>query len=327
MRIVTPYRAISLAATGMAATLALTGCGGGDTDSSGTGKGLEKTTMNVSALPLDNVAPLFVAQQRGLFKKEGLTVNIKPLDKSILAVPSMLKGETDAVVGANDVSMFQADAKGVGPIMLLDEEITTLPKESGILALPNSNIKTAKDLAGKKIAVNILNSVQQMLATAALKSTDVNPNDVKWTSVDFPDMGAALQRHQVDAVYALEPWVTNIEQKLGAQIILDTDTGPVKSFPRAGVFAAKSFTDKYPNTARAFQRAYQKASAICQDDRKAVEAVLPKAANIDAKTASTITLPTFTTTNKVERVQRVADLMLQQGMIKKKLDVAPLVFK
>lgn len=312
---------------GLAAVLALAGCGGGTDKSAQSGNGLEKTTMTVSALPLDNVAPLWVAQQRGLFKAEGLTVKIKPLNKSILAVPSMLNGTTDAVAGANDVSMFQADAKGVGPIMLLNEEITTLPNESGILVLPGSKIKSPKDLAGKKIAVNILKSVQQMLATAALKSEDIDPGGVKWTSVDFPEMGPALQRHQVDAVYALEPWVTNIERQLGAHMILDTDTGPVKSFPRAGVFAAKSFVDKYPNTAHAFQRAYQKASAICQSDRKAVEAVLPKAANIDAKTAATITLPTFTTTNKQERVQRVADLMFQQGMIKKRLDVGSLIVK
>src|SRR6266540_596181 len=75
------------------------------------------------------------------------------------------------------------------------------PGFSGVFVMPNSPIKTPADLAGKKIAVNTLNNVGGLVISAVLQSQGVDPKSIKFVEVGFPDMGATLQRGDVDAVW------------------------------------------------------------------------------------------------------------------------------
>ena len=89
---------ISLAAVTAAvlSTTLLSACGGGDSGDSGkSANGLEKTKINVAGLAVVDDAALYIARDKGLFKAEGLNVNVTTLTQSTQAIPGLLRGSID----------------------------------------------------------------------------------------------------------------------------------------------------------------------------------------------------------------------------------------
>jgi NitT/TauT family transport system substrate-binding protein len=106
----------------------------------------------------------------------------------------------DIITGANYVSFFRAQAKGIISLKILADDEDCLPGTHVVLALPHSGITTPAGLAGKTIAVNLLNDVQTMMTDETLKAGAVNTLP-HYVAIPFADMPAALARHQVQAIY------------------------------------------------------------------------------------------------------------------------------
>lgn len=144
--------------------------------------------------------------------------------------------------------------------------------------------------------------------------------------VPFPDMSAALQRGQVGAISAVEPFVTANKARLHARKVVDSCTGPTRNFPLSGVFTTNDFVKANPKTVAAFQRAYRKAQGMAADDAVVAKA-LPGYTKIDAKTAKAIAIGRFPTGLDQGALQRVADLMHSSSLLTSPLDVGPLLVK
>ncbi len=302
----------------------IAGCGGSKSTSSGSG--LEKKTITVASLPLVDGAGLHVAVQQKYFEAEGLKVNVKPVAQSIQALPALKTGAVDVIAGANYVTFLQANEAGTLKLRILADGASEAPRFMELLTMPDSSIKKPKDLEGKTIAVNILNNIQSLTFNEVLKANNVDPTKVKYRVIPFPQMGAALQKHQVDTVHVGEPFCTLLQQKLGARLVLDAGGAPVTELPISGYVSTQQFVEKYPKTAAAFQRAVEKAQQAAASDRKKVEEVLPGYAHVDAQTASLLALPGYPTSLNPTRLQRLPDLMLQDGLLKNKLDIKSLIF-
>ncbi|GLZ04673.1 sulfonate ABC transporter substrate-binding protein [Actinomadura sp. NBRC 104412] len=305
-------------------TSMVTACG--DSESSGAGD-LEKDTVTVAALPLVDSAAIYIAQKQKLFEAEGLKVQIKPIAQSIAALPALAKGEVDFISGANYVSFLAAQEKGTLKLSIVAEAATLTPNMVNVVVNPDSPIKTMKDLEGKTIAVNILNNIQSLTLDAIFKANNIDPKKIKYVTVPFPQMGAALQKKQVDSASIVEPFLSDVQKKAGARVVVNGGAEPVTNMPLSGYVSTQDFTSKNPKTTAAFQRAIIKAQQIAASDRKRVEEVLPGYARIDPQVASVITLPGYPTSLNATRIQRVIDLMTAAGQLKQKPDVKSLLFQ
>lgn len=312
--------------TSILLTAALIAAGCGSSGSSGGNNGLEKKTITVASLPLVDGAALYVALKHKFFDQEGLHVQVKPVAQSIQALPALQKGQVDVIAGANYVTFLQANEKGLLKLRIIADGAANASRFTEVLVMPNSPIKQAKDLEGKTLAVNILNNIQSLTTNQVLKANNVDPTKVKYRAVPFPQMGAALQKGQIDAVNTAEPFGTDFQRKLGARMVVDVGGAPVTDLPISGYVSTQEFVDKNPKTAAAFQRAIQKAQQLMATDRKQVEAVLPGYAHIDPQTASVLSLPGYPTSLNATRLQRLPDLMLQDGLLKNKIDMKNVIF-
>lgn len=284
-------------------------------------------TITVAALPLVDTAALHIAVQQKLFDAEGVHVQIKPVAQSIQALPALKTGQVDVIAGGNYVTFLQAQEQGTLSLRVLAPAASVAPRFMTVLTMPNSPIKQAKDLAGRTVAVNIRNNIQSLTLDALLRSDKVDASKVQYRAIPFPQMGAALQKGQIDAVHTAEPFGTDLVHKLHARVVIDGGSGSaVAGLPVSGYLSTQRFVGRKPSAAAAFQRAIEKAQQIATNDRKEVEQVLPSYARIDAQTASALNLPGYPASIDPAQLQRLADLMLQSHLLKKKLDVRSLVF-
>ncbi|MGI5458945.1 ABC transporter substrate-binding protein [Streptomyces sp. CA-249302] len=307
-----------------ALTLLLTACGedgGGSSSSTGGGQ----TKLKVAALPLTDSAALYIARDRGLFKKEGLDVTVQPVQQSIQALPALAKGQVDVIASANYVTFLQADEKGTLDLRILAEGVRTAPHMMDVLVPKDSKIKTVADLAGKKVAVNILNNIQSLTLNAILDKQGVGRP--VYRQIAFPQMGPALERGQVDAVHAVEPFDSAIQGELKAKVLLDGGSAPVQSLPISGYVTTKKFAAYHPEAAAAFRRAIEAASKIAASDPTAVRDELPKYTKVTADQAKTIGLPTYPTSTDAAQLRRLTELMKEQGLLKAAIDPATLLVK
>jgi NitT/TauT family transport system substrate-binding protein len=303
---------------------AAAGCGGSTEHNA---NGLEKSTITVGVLPIPDAAPLFIAKQKGFFREEGLTVKTEVLQSSSFAVPKLRSGAMDISLD-NYVASFAADDQGVAHWHLIADSYQAAKGAFVLLVGPKSAIHSPKDLRGKTVAVPSLHSVGQLMVTASLHTYEVQADTVKFVEMPFPQMPAALAKHQVDAVWTPDPFITAMQNSMGARTLLDTADpgGTTSDFPMSGWGVLDDYARKNPKTVAAFQRAIGKAQRLAAGDRAAVTGILPSyVKGIDASTAQLVTLGAYPTSLNSIRLQRVADLMLQYGYVKKRVNVQPMI--
>jgi NitT/TauT family transport system substrate-binding protein len=310
---------------GVAVALSLAACGGNSTtaEPSSGGGGLEKTTIKVGALPIPDVVALHIANAKGFFKEEGLTVEPVTITGGAAAIPLLKSGQLDITM-TNYVSTFLAVSKGE-QFKLIADMYQARPNAFQIMVPKDSQIKTVADLKGRTILVNNLKNVAQLTVETQLKVAGLTANDVKFAEKPFPEMGNALQSGLGDAVWITEPFITANQSQLGFRKLADPMTGQAEDLPIAGWMATDEWVKRQPKTLAAFQRAIAKAQNLASSDRKQIEATLPTYTKIDAKTASVITLGTFPSELSADRLQKVADLMLEYKYLESPIDVKSII--
>ena len=96
---------------------------------------------------------------------------------------------------------------------------------AGLVVQPDQNLKAATDFRGKKIATPQLGNTQDIscrawLVTGGLKITQLG-GDAQVLPTANPDQLGLFQQKKVDAVWAVEPWLSRLEQEASGKVIVE----------------------------------------------------------------------------------------------------------
>jgi NitT/TauT family transport system substrate-binding protein len=313
----------SLAVFVMAGTaMAVAACGSSATATSPAGP--EKRDLVVAAVPGEGAAGLYIAQERGLFAKQGLHVTIKPVTSSSTVIPAMLHGSVDVASGQY-TSYIAVDAAGVAKTRILAAGYSLGPHVQEIIVPTRANMHSLADLKGKIIAVNALNSETTDMLYTALGSYGITQAQVHVIAMPFPAMLAALAAGRISAAYEIEPYLTEADMNHSVQVLADLDSGATQDFPIAGYGVLASWAAKYPRTAAAFAKAIQQANAIAATNLAILQNAFRTELHLSPDVTGVMATGTFPTTADAVQLQRVADLMLQYGQLKSKFSVKSII--
>jgi NitT/TauT family transport system substrate-binding protein len=323
-----PARALlgALAALALVALAACTaGAGHRGPAGDGSGSGLELTRVRVGVLPIVDTAVLHRAQFAGYYAAEGLSVELVPVQGGAVGIPQMVAGELD-MTWSSWTSVIAAHQRGVADLRALPGASYSAADGTFLMMVhPASGISTPRDLVGKRIAINTFASITELVARSALQTNSIDPNDVSFLEIPFPDMVPALANRQVDAIVVVEPQVVQASTLLGATPILDVASGPTANLPEAGLVTTAEFAAANPNAVAAFERALARARADFDGDRTMVEQTLLAYTKIEPQQTSLLLLGVWPSTLTVTNLQRIADLMTTFGQLPERFDVTPLL--
>jgi NitT/TauT family transport system substrate-binding protein len=315
---------LAIVAAGLAVALVASACGSSSSPPSKT-SGLTRITVGV--VPIVDAAPYFLGLKDGYFKQAGLDVTTDVFAQSTLALPSLLRGSVQFVTAANTASWISAEAAGVAKLKLVAPNSFCTASSETVLAMPGSGIKTPANLAHKTIAVNINPNIQTLQTNADLKADNVAPSTVTYVTIPFAEMPAALKAGRVDAISEVEPFITAAEETYGAVPVLQACSGPTAGIQLGGNFATAAYAQTHNSIVLAFQKAMEKANALADSDRTAVEQIIPTyIKKTTPKEAALLNLDTWGTTQDTTQVQRIADLMLSGKMLKSAFNVSPMMY-
>ena len=285
---------------------------------------VEKPYLTVAAVPAADSAGVYIAQQDGLFKAQGLHVRFVTAISSATEIHDQLAGTYDITDG-NYVSYIEADAEQNANLEIFAAGSIMQPRCQEIMVMPNSPIRTVAQLKGKTIAVNVPNNIGTLLVGALLRDNGMNIREVHLKPIAFPLMAAALKSHEVDAAWMPEPFITGAEESIGAVPLADLDAGATQSLPIAGYVVTKAWARKYPKTLAAFERALNQAQRIADTDPQAVEQVMATYSGVPKTAAAVMASPTFPLDTDPVLIQRIADLMVQFSLLQQPYDVKEMI--
>jgi NitT/TauT family transport system substrate-binding protein len=282
--------------------------------------GPEKPDLTVAVVATEAVAGLYIAQDKGFFRKAGLHVTIKTITGATGTLPLLLHGGVD-IVGAQISTFIQAQSAGVGQFRLLAPANSLGPRVEAIAVPPRSPITSPAQLKGATIAVNAIGGIDQILAEVSLSAYQIRQSQVHYVAVPFQGMAAALAAHRVDAAYLSEPYLTEIEQQQGVNPLLDPDNGAAQGIPIAAYMATRAWAQHYPRTAAAFARALEQGNRLAQTSLSVLQQAMENQLGIPAAVAVVMATGTFPVGINAVQLQRVADVMQQYGSLKHPFNV------
>ena len=145
----------------------------------------------------ETMTALWVARDRGLFKKHGLDMQFILMPRNPLAVAALVAGEIDAaIVGPGHV--INAASGGLDLI-----GIANLKQKLDYRLNSRPEIKRKEDLRGKRIAISGPGSTSHLQAMLALQDFNIDPTQAKITFLTIPgtemNRRLALETSGVDA--------------------------------------------------------------------------------------------------------------------------------
>lgn len=286
-------RTALVAAAGLA--LSLTACGSGDSSAGLDPSSETPVTVQAGFIPVIDVAALYLGEKQGFFSKQGIKLNIKTAQGGAALVPPVVSGEYQFAF-SNMVSVLAARDKGL-PLKVIasgSDSTGVAGKDVTMIRVPkDSPIKSAADLAGKKVSVNTLNNLLEMLGEVAVKADNGDPDAVKFVELPFPDAVTALGKGDIDAMVTAEPFDT-IAAGVDTRVIASPYLEMSKSSLTTSVyFTSEDQLKKNPKLFTALKTAMDESLAYAQSHPRETRAQLASFMTIDPAVAQKVTLPTF----------------------------------
>lgn len=241
-------RIAALAAVSALAAGGLSACGAAQASSAGGGS-TETTTIRYQS-SAGSVDLLQLADALGYL--HGLALK-KVGD--VTGGPQSLQALTSHQIDISASAFFGAIAQLVATGAPIKAVVATYGSSdkisSGIVTLEGSSIKSAKDLIGKKVAVNTLGANAEAIIDTWLSKSGLSQADIKKVQlVPLPPLNTvqALEQHQVDAA---DIGSGQIQATLSTGVKLQTvvkDTDVVGNYSGGGFAVGNDFAKKNPTT-------------------------------------------------------------------------------
>ena len=212
-------------------------------------------TVRVAMPPIDAASQVYYAQEKGFFKKVGLTVQIMPINEGA-SVAAAVAGGTADIGQANLSSLCAAFLRGL-PFVAIAGANTydSRTHQSELVVGMNSTIRDAKDLNGKTIAVGGLKNVQEVGFNKWMDTTGGNWTSTHIVEIPFSATAEAIVTGRIDAAMMAEP-------ELGAALaakkvkILATPFNSIgKQWVLGTWFTTQAYAKAHPDVVKAYAQA------------------------------------------------------------------------
>jgi len=164
--------------------------------------------------------PLFLAQEKGFYKDEGVEVELSIMDDISMRFAALYAGQLDGMSTA--MAAFILNAKEGAPakvVLMLDDS----KGGDGIVA--NKDIQAIKDLKGRKVAFKQA-SISEWFLGYLLRREGLTMSDIQVVNMEPGAAGTAFIAGKVDAAVTWEPYLTKGKQAPHGHLLIDTSQTP-----------------------------------------------------------------------------------------------------
>jgi len=282
-------------------------------DKAGDAAALTKVTLGV--IPIVDVAPAYLGKQKGFFSSRGIDLILAPEQSGPAIIKAVLDG-SDEFGFSNVTSLMAADVNGT-PLKAISSGSASNGRAgrdvSAIVVPDGSPIRSAAQLSGKKVAVNALKSLGDTTIRQSIRKAGGDARNVEFVAMPFSSMPGALQAHQVDAAWVVEPQLTE-SITLGAQVLTSNFVDTAPNLTVAMYFTGTATIAKDPGLVNRFTSAINESLQYAAAHPEEVRTVVGTYTQISDSVRTSMILPTWPSDINRPSLERLATLGREDGI-------------
>ncbi|MGW0805522.1 ABC transporter substrate-binding protein [Nonomuraea sp. NPDC002799] len=251
---------------------ACTACGGGapSTPTASSGK---PVTLGFSAWP--GWFPWQVAQEKGLFAKNGVEVELKYFDSYTDSLTALATGNIDANSQTLNDTLASVSGGAQQTVVLVNDNSTG---NDQIIA--KSGIASVADLKGRTVAAE-QGTVDHYLLLLALREAGLTQADITFKPLPTDAAAAAFKAGQVDAAGVFAPFTTTALELPGSTAIATS-----KDFPGAipdHLVVSRAFVASRPEAVQGLVKTWFDTLAWIGANKTEAQAIMAKRAGVSER--------------------------------------------
>jgi ABC-type nitrate/sulfonate/bicarbonate transport system substrate-binding protein len=205
-------------------------------------------------------ALILIAQEAGLFAREGLRVELVPYPSGKMALAGMLRGEVDLATAA-DVAIVIAsferrDFRVLSTLAVTDQAIW-------ILARRDHGILTPADLRGRRIGTQESSAVHYFLSMF-LQNHDLSEEEVEIVFLAPEELPGALIAGRVDAISMRDPFLADAARALAGSTVEFREPQSYRQL--LNLTARHELIEQHPDRVRRVLRVLAAAAGLARRD-------------------------------------------------------------
>ena len=179
---------------------------------------LDKVTIGYSAWP--GWFPLAVAQKEGIFKKNGLDVNLKYFADYVSSLDAMSAGKLDANTQTLNDTMAAVAGGSKQAIIVVNDN-----SAGNDAIICDESIKSVADMKGKTVAAEE-GVVDHFLLLQGLAKEGLTQDDIDFRGVLTADAAASFSGGQFDCVGVFAPFTLEALKRPGSHVVFSSRDFP-----------------------------------------------------------------------------------------------------
>src|SRR5919106_2730086 len=212
---------------------------------------------------------MFMAQQEGLFKKNGLEVELIHIPSSSRAIQAILAGEI-AISFMDGSNAVQANLKGANLALVAG---ATNRMVFSLMARPE--IKKVSDLRGKKIGITRVGSSTHTSALYSLGQSGLKPADYQILPLmEVPNIFTALAAGQIDAGVVSPPTNSRARKAGFRELVNLAKDGP--EYVSVAVGTKRSYINDNEDIVRRVVRSYNEGVYLFKTNKATALKIIEK---------------------------------------------------
>ena len=230
--------------------------------------GQAKVRINWTAVS-GAMSGVWLAQEEGIFKRNGLDVELIHIPSTSRALATMLAGEI-AFSPADVLVTIEANMKGADVVLVA---AVTNRLIFSLMARPE--IKKVADLKGKRIGITRIGSSTHTAALFALGEAGLKPGDYQILPLmEVPNILTALTAGHIDAGTVSPPTNSRARKAGFNELVNLAKDGP--EYPSVALATTRSYIKANEETAGRVVRSYAEAIHLFKTDKTAAIRMLQK---------------------------------------------------
>lgn len=275
---------------------------------------LKEDTLKVGILPNEEVLPLYVAEEEGLFEKHGVNIEIVNFQSAAERDAALQAGAVDGVEG--DLLAVALIRQGGIPVKAVSLVMGATVEEGrfAMMSAPGSDIDV-EGLKGKKLALS-KNTIIEYVADQMLVAKGIDPKEVQKVNIaKMPLRVENLLQGQVNAAVLPDPLASYAELK-GAKVLVD-DTKLSDNISQSVYFFSDDAIKNKKTAIHKFLQSYAEGAKTVTDNPERYRDLFKEKVQIPVELQETYPVPSFSPLQLPSRedTQRVIDWLKSNKLL------------
>jgi NitT/TauT family transport system substrate-binding protein len=242
------------------------------------------TTVHVGGVLSDDMTPVFWAVKAGLFKREGLDVQIIGSNSGTAMAAAVMSG-TYEFGKSSLLASVNAHLRGL-PLEVIASGAVYDSKApfAGLCIAPDANLVTGKDFEGKTVGSPALNDLNQLVISAWVDAHGGDPKTMHFVELPNSTAPAAIATHRVDGAVLLQPALAEAINTKQVKQVSPAYDAIASSFVFAAYFTSSDYAKAHPEIVAKFAKVLYESAAYTNKHHQETAAMMADVSKIPVAT-------------------------------------------